>query len=64
MLICCNVILAVSLSRKLLVGKTRRVNRSVYLLKGKRGFVDSTFIKGLSLLPQCELLVQAFATNP
>lgn len=38
MLIYCDVALAVSFSRKLPVGKTRRVNRSVYLLKGKRVF--------------------------
>lgn len=63
MLICCDVDLAISLSRKLLVGKTRRRNKSVYLLKGKHVFVDSTFIKWLSLLPQCELLAQASALS-
>lgn len=63
MLICCSVDLAISLNRKLLAGKTRRGNESVYLLKGKHVFVDSTFIKWLSLLPQCELLAQASALS-
>lgn len=62
MLICCDAALAISLSRKFLVG-TRRGNRSVYLLKGKHVFVDSAFIKWLSLLPQCELLAQASALS-
>lgn len=61
MLICCNVNLTFSLRRKLLVGETRQGNKSVYLLKGKHVFVDSAFIKWLSLLPQCELLAQASA---
>ena len=63
MLICCDVDLAISLSRKLLVEKPRRENKSVYLLKGKHVFVDSTFIKWLSLLLQCELLAQVSALS-
>lgn len=63
MLICCSVVMVISLSRKLLVGKTRRGRKSVYLLKGKHVSVDSTFIKWLSLLPQCELLAQASALS-
>jgi len=63
MLLCCDVDLALFLSRKLLEGKNKEGGKSVYLLKGKHVFVDSTFIKWLSLLPQCELLAQASALS-
>lgn len=64
LLISCNVDLAISLRTNLLARKTRRRNKSIYLLRGKHVFVDSTSVKWLSLLPQCELLAQASALSP
>lgn len=63
-LISCNVDPAISLRTNLLARKTRRRNKSIYLLRGKHVFVDSTFVKWLSLLLQCELLAQASALSP
>lgn len=63
-LISCDVDPAISLRTKLLARKTRRRNKSIYLLRGKHVFVDSTSVKWLSLLPQCELLAQASALSP